>query len=954
MYARDGAVVTSTNNTFQNNFASGYGGVFTFWFGVDLVEIGSTYDSNMSDGNGGALYANHNPSEFIPNTVQISDAVFESNQSANGSFSSGSGGAMYIYNRSTVTIDNTTFHDNSATNGGALWVVASDDTVSIDTSTFSENMADQSGAIGVMAAGASAPTDLNIVGSSFIDNEASSGYGGAISVGSTTIAQSHGSVYVEDTIFEGNVTKFSSSANGGAILVNTSNSDDIVFSGTLFDGNTAHSSGGAMYINGAQSVSISTSRFLNNEASSPASYTRYGGAVQISNTETIALSNSILCGNSATKFSTLSAYGGAFYAGNVQALSISNVIFQDNDSEANGGAIAVDSIDDVSLVNNTFVGNASAQGDDLWATLSPTEIINTIFAQSSGSASVYAADGTTASETASYNDWFGNTANTSGSFAFSVTGNGNIIDDPLFTLYSQDGNCQNDVLTLQTSSTLIDAGDPTRFDLDGTRSDIGAFGGSGLLDSDLDGFGALVDCDDNDADAYPGAAFNESISACMLDADGDGYGDSAPSNPLVQAGQDCDDADFATKPGGVELCDGIDNDCDNQIDDNPVGGQLYYQDADGDGFGGSTTIQSCSAVNGASSQTGDCDDLDPFAYPGSAENDSTTDCMRDVDGDGYGEQSPSNSSVSSGTDCDDIQPSIRPGASEIPADGIDQNCDNYEDCFQDVDLDGFGSTTVTPSASFVCSGLAIADNDDDCDDASGQTFPGAAEYDSSTACMADNDGDGYGYMIAPAGGVGGNDCDDTDPSVYFGAQEIPGDGISQDCDNTEDCYVDADGDGYGTTSIVVSLDLDCTDAGEADNSADCDDTTSDISPEAVEIPYDGIDQDCDPSTLDDDLDGDGYGISDGDCDDGNPDRNPGVTDIPDDGIDQDCDGEDATADTGEPASEPSEEPLEEDTGEGGIDEDDLTKDGEGCSTVSSSDVTVFGVLFALVGFRRRR
>ena len=42
-------------------------------------------------------------------------------------------------------------------------------------------------------------------------------------------------------------------------------------------------------------------------------------------------------------------------------------------------------------------------------------------------------------------------------------------------------------------------------------------------------------------------------------------------------------------------------------------------------------------MNGTSSQTGDCDDLDPFTFPGSAENDSATSCMRDADGDGYGE-----------------------------------------------------------------------------------------------------------------------------------------------------------------------------------------------------------------------------------------------------------------------------------------------------------------------------
>ena len=46
-----------------------------------------------------------------------------------------------------------------------------------------------------------------------------------------------------------------------------------------------------------------------------------------------------------------------------------------------------------------------------------------------------------------------------------------------------------------------------------------------------------------------------------------------------------------------------------------------------------------------------------------------------------------------------IQASINPSASEIPADGVDQNCDAYEDCFEDSDLDGFGSTGISASAS---------------------------------------------------------------------------------------------------------------------------------------------------------------------------------------------------------------------------------------------------------------
>jgi hypothetical protein len=135
---------------------------------------------------------------------------------------------------------------------------------------------------------------------------------------------------------------------------------------------------------------------------------------------------------------------------------------------------------------------------------------------------------------------------------------------------------------------------------------------------------------------------------------------------------------------------------------------------------------------------------------------------------------------------------------------------------------------------------------------------------------------------------------------------------------------------------------------------DCDDANPDRNPGATDVPDDGIDQDCDPSTADDDLDEDGYGVSDEDCDDANPDRNPGATDVPDDGIDQDCDGIDATADTGEPSSEASTEPLEEDTANTDINESDLTDKDQGCSIISETDMSLLMVLFALIGVRRRR
>jgi len=73
---------------------------------------------------------------------------------------------------------------------------------------------------------------------------------------------------------------------------------------------------------------------------------------------------------------------------------------------------------------------------------------------------------------------------------------------------------------------------------------------------------------------------------------------------------------------------------------------------------------------------------------------------------------------------------------------------------------------------------------------------------------------------------------------------------------------------------------------------ECDDDNAAIYPTAVEVPYNGIDEDCNPATLDDDLDQDGFILAE-DCDDSNSAINSDAEDIPNNGIDEDCDGEDA-------------------------------------------------------------
>lgn len=173
----------------------------------------------------------------------------------------------------------------------------------------------------------------------------------------------------------------------------------------------------------------------------------------------------------------------------------------------------------------------------------------------------------------------------------------------------------------------------------------------------------------------------------------------------------------------------------------------------------------------------------------------------DADGDGYAD-----AAFAFGDDCDDADPLVNPGVVELAYNGLDDDCDPRTPD-DDLDLDGVESA-------------------EDCDDADANRSPELAEvwYDGvDQDCDGndtDQDGDGEAWVD-----VGGQDCDDTDPEVQM-----------------RSWYVDGDRDGYGDIDDPV---LQCEPVdGRQELGEDCDDRDPEISPDALEICNDGVDNDC--------------------------------------------------------------------------------------------------------------
>lgn len=271
-------VTFAGNYTSNPNYKHDYGGAIDNNGSSAIATIdGATFKWNgYNNYNAGTDSASTIPTYFynggaIANEAGASLIVSNSTFSHNGVLNSGAG--ICNFSSSTAQITNTTFTNNSANYGAAIWndgslsvsgassfsgntsklggAICNSGTVNINNTTFSGNAANNGadgngGAIYNNTSG----SNLNISNNSSFSNNTASGYGGAImNTGTTTISQ----------------TSFSSnqSPHGGAIW----SSNAVTILNSSFNSNTANGSdGGAIFSGG--SLKIANTSFTNNTATS--------------------------------------------------------------------------------------------------------------------------------------------------------------------------------------------------------------------------------------------------------------------------------------------------------------------------------------------------------------------------------------------------------------------------------------------------------------------------------------------------------------------------------------------------------------------------------------------------------------------------------------------------------------------------------------------------------------
>ena len=525
--------------TLRNGHASWGGGIYVLYASPTLTRV--VVDGNSASNWGGGLCVAGSGAD-----PTMSRLLVANNHASDG------GGGMYMGSGGEATISDSLFYHNDTDGQGGGIHLRSTSHLTLRDVVLDSNTCEAAGA----------GMHINVGGASTMERVTFSrnltdyvwGYGAGLSVGV-------GEVVATDLIFEDN--RAEGSNGGGLYLYGTSSSTTI--DGATFTGNYTHSDGSAMYI--ADSEAVLTDLIIEgNEGGAAISYGSYdastlrnsrvvdnegderGGVFFGNYTETL-LDNVIVSGNSSLSGAgimcwayaeptirnslisgnTAGGYGGGAYIYRA-APTFENVAIVGNSAVSEsygcgGGVHIFDSNSAPTFTNVAIVGNflegPMAYGAGICVSDgAATELTNVLIAHNELSlgALVGGLWDEMGSATVTYTDAWGNDG---ADFEPDVTGYwGNISEDPELLDISAPDPLNWD-LHLDTGSNCANAGSFSVDDPDGSRSDIGMYGGPGadLFDLDHDGYGEWwqpgaydfvsypgqsLDCDDQDADVYPG------------------------------------------------------------------------------------------------------------------------------------------------------------------------------------------------------------------------------------------------------------------------------------------------------------------------------------------------------------------------------------------------------------------------------------------------------------------
>lgn len=337
------ATLNISDSTFTGNSAYAGGAVTSGTTDSNLIIENSTFTENFAEAYGAV---------GIFKNATIKNTTFKGNYTTNAE-EDGGGAAYFGAKAAVMTLDNTTFENNtSASAGGAIGTRyatknnLSEAILNITNSTFKNNTATTTGG----AFDNYFYNNTSVTGSTFTGNKAATG-GAIYNHGETDITGNSANLKISDSVFSGN----SATSKGGAIYTES----DLTIDNTKFDGNEINSnsavSGGAIFVNAIdKTVNITNSTFTNNTAINTDSFDADGAAISVKN-GTVNISNSTFENNKAD-------WGTVYqYTSGNSTINISNSTFKNNITRSVGG---VGIFNTGNITNTIFEGNKATDVND--------------------------------------------------------------------------------------------------------------------------------------------------------------------------------------------------------------------------------------------------------------------------------------------------------------------------------------------------------------------------------------------------------------------------------------------------------------------------------------------------------------------------------------------------------------------------------------------------------------